>query len=128
MKTLSTIALMLLSVSAMSATYTGQGKETEFGTETCLMSVESTGINVVIKMMALNQEVATVVSDGDELDFNVVLNSTSKTVVQGEKMKGALTIKAVGKLKRLRPISYRLEVVSSDSFMGSEKEIIDCKF
>lgn len=128
MKTFTFIALMLASVSALSATYTGQGKESELGVETCWMSVEPNGVNVILKMMALNQEVATVVSEGDELDFNVVLTSTSKTDVQGEKMKAALTVKATGKLKGLRPISYRLEIVSKDSFTGSEREVIDCEF
>lgn len=79
-------------------------------------------------MLALNQEIATVVNEGDEVNFNVQLSSTAKSTMEGKKIKGSISIKASGKMKNLKPVSYHLEITSNDPLMGSDKESIDCKF
>lgn len=129
MKTFLSFALMLASLSSFAATYEGEGKQTEFGSETCSMSVTDIGgSNVVIKMLALNQEVTTIVADGDETNFEVLLTSNAKSAVNGKNVKGSLSVKASGKLKNSKPVSYRLEITSNDALMGNDKESINCKF
>lgn len=121
MKMLLAIALAFASLSSFAATYDGSGKETEFGIETCQMDVTTNGVNTIIVMRALNQEVSAVVSNDTEVDFS--LNTTSKG-----NLKSSLVIKASGKLKNDKPVSYRLDIASSDSMIGKNKESINCKF
>ena len=123
MKMLLTLAfaLTLTSLTSFAATYDGQGNETEYGVETCQMDVTNTGMKTIVVMRALNEEVSAVVSDDTEVDFT--LNTTSKG-----KSKSSLTIKASGKIKDNKPVSYSLEITSNDPMMGKDKQSINCKF
>ncbi|MFV8251118.1 hypothetical protein [Bdellovibrio bacteriovorus] len=121
-------AIFMISTISFAETFDGHGRQTEFGEETCGMIVESTGPSLVVKMIALNQEVTAIVADGDEVNFKVQSESDAKFAVDGEKQTGALKIKASGKIKKGKPVSYQLEVQTADSLMGTDKETIHCKF
>jgi hypothetical protein len=131
MKKISLIVLpisLLIGATSFAETYAGHGDQTEYGEETCGMIVEPTGETLVIKILAIDQEITAVVADGDDVNFKVEMQSDAKFTVEGKKQTGKLKIKVSGQLKDSKPVSYKLETEASDSVTGQDNETINCKF